>query len=186
MGYAFAFDRLIDLQSINDGERLSFRYIRRMGDFVVSDDTQMSLFTFSGIMDHPESPFASIYQSYLDWDWTLLKVINTRTQITHNNKSWLLEESRMIVSRAPGITCMNALGSGVMGTIENRINDSKGCGCVMRIAPIALYYSHDTTYSIHEISTLCVCASAITHGHDLSMLASYHLGSLLARMVRVP
>lgn len=126
MGYAIEFDRLIDLQSINDGERLSFGHIRRMGDFVVSDDTQMSLFTLSGIMNHPEAPIASIYQSYLDWGWTQLKAINTRTQITHNNTSWLLEDPRMIVSRAPGITCMNALGSGVMGLLKIESMIAKG------------------------------------------------------------
>ncbi len=46
----------------------------------------------------------------------------------------------MHASRAPGNTCLSALLSREIGTIEKPINNSKGCGAVMRVAPVALAY----------------------------------------------
>ena len=39
------------------------------------------------------------------------------------------------VRMAPGNTCVSALRSGQSGTMEEPINDSKGCGGVMRVVP---------------------------------------------------
>ena len=40
--------------------------------------------------------------------------------------------------RAPGNTCISALRWERMGTVDAPLNDSKGCGGVMRIAPVGL------------------------------------------------
>ena len=40
--------------------------------------------------------------------------------------------------RAPGNTCLSAVRAGVTGTVMHAINPSKGCGAVMRTAPIGL------------------------------------------------
>jgi len=40
---------------------------------------------------------------------------------------------------APGNTCLSALRSGKMGTVAESINSSKGCGGVMRVAPVGLF-----------------------------------------------
>jgi len=51
------------------------------------------------------------------------------------------------------------LKSGLAGTAKKPINDSKGCGAVMRAAPIGLAYPPDQAWEIG-------CATgAITHGH---------------------
>ena len=39
--------------------------------------------------------------------------------------------------RAPGNTYLSALGSRRCGSIINKINNSKGCGGIMRVAKIA-------------------------------------------------
>ena len=54
-----------------------------------------------------------------------------------------------------------------MGTIEKRINDSKGCGGVMRVAPFGLLYPNSDP---NETSHLGAEAAAITHGHDLGYI----------------
>ena len=42
----------------------------------------------------------------------------------------------MYARRAPGTTCHGSLLSGRMGTLGEPINHSKGCGGVMRAAPV--------------------------------------------------
>ena len=42
-------------------------------------------------------------------------------------------------TRAPGGTCMSALAAGGLGSFTNKINDSKGCGTIMRNGTIALH-----------------------------------------------
>jgi ADP-ribosylglycohydrolase len=80
-----------------------------------TDDTQLSLATAVGCI-RAQQKFRGggisqaayiVYHRYLDW----LKTQNDPAQ-----------------RRAPGNTCLTALRSGKMGTINERINDSKGCG----------------------------------------------------------
>jgi hypothetical protein len=59
---------------------------------------------------------------------------------------------------------MGALLTGNMGTPEKPINDSKGCGGVMRVAPIGL---------VSEAPFDVGCrAAAITHGHPSGWIAA--------------
>jgi len=68
-----------------------------------------------------------------------------------------------------------ALKSGRMGTIESPINDSKGCGGVMRIAPVGLAYNDaEKAFQIG-----CGC-TAITHGHPTGYLSSGTLAALIS------
>ena len=64
----------------------------------------------------------------------------------------------------------------LQGTMEEPINDSKGCGSVMRIAPIGLYHY---CKSSKEAALVAAQASAITHGHQLAMIPSYVMASML-------
>jgi ADP-ribosylglycohydrolase len=72
------------------------------------------------------------------------------------------------------MTCLSALSerkSGVKGSIDSPINDSKGCGGVMRVAPIGLYFKNNEK-SIEEIDIIGAESAAITHGHDLGYIPS--------------
>src|SRR5947208_967854 len=60
-------------------------------------------------------------------------------------RGWLLGHAELHSQRAPGNTCLSALGSPSPlgegrgeGHLEAR-NTSKGCGAVMRVAPVAMY-----------------------------------------------
>jgi ADP-ribosylglycohydrolase len=72
--------------------------------------------------------------------------------------------------RAPGNTCLSALSSGVCGSIEKPINNSKGCGGVMRVAPIGLYQDKSRHQECEDVALLGAQVAAITHGHELGYI----------------
>lgn len=137
------------------------------GRALFSDDTQMTLFTAVGLLDWGTKPLAgvvtprdSIYRSYLDW---------LSTQSSGNAKpphvSWLVDARALHERRAPGNTCLSALGSGRAGEMGNTLNSSKGCGGVMRVAPIGLFgYGRENTVR------WAAEAAALTHGHPLGYI----------------
>ncbi len=150
----------------------------------ISDDTQMTLFTANGLLlgaakgltrnDGTLNPRA-IGLCYQDW----LKTQGGRyTPDMHPKAAWLGNVPELYSRRAPGSTCLMALGSGKLGTVREPINDSKGCGGVMRVAPIGLYFN-DRGTDIREIGRLGAEAAAITHGHPLGWMP----GAALALIV---
>lgn len=163
----------IEFVKLTKGERIT-RYENKG---IVSDDTQMTLFTANGLlwgetrfnMRGIAPPVSDcIYFAYQDW---------YKTQKRNNNEikvSWLANIPELNVNRTPGNTCLNALGSNKKGTIENPINNSKGCGSVMRIAPIGLFFDPQVK-SLHEIGKYGAEAGAITHGHPLGIIPCYVL-----------
>jgi len=133
-----------------------------------TDDTQMTLFTAIGVItaliDH-ERPTASawtkaFHEAYLEW----LRTQEIRKPGGDLGGSWLLGESTLYRREAPGMTCLSALRSGEAGTLDDRINDSKGCGGVMRSAPVGLLLAD--RYSREEIYEIGCLSAAVTHGHD--------------------
>jgi ADP-ribosylglycohydrolase len=153
----------------------------------ITDDTQMTLFTAEGLI-RADNRFADrglcnvpavIYRSYLRW---LLTQEGDRRLVPwdefgHNEPSgWLLTQRDLWVRRAPGNTCLIALRSGSMGTPERPINDSKGCGGVMRVAPIGLVTA--------QPFALAVEAAAITHTHPTGYLAAGAFAAIIGGIAR--
>ncbi len=143
----------------------------------ISDDTQMSMFTANGLLVAAtiskikrEMPkyVKCIADSYKDWLITQSESFSSHSK---GNNSWLLNESRLFSSREPGHTCLSAILSGSNGTIADPINNSKGCGGIMRVAPIGLFFS-SKYHSFEEIDKLAAESSALTHGHDLGYMPS--------------
>ena len=151
------------------------------GKGIISDDTQMTLFTANALIwietrikmrGISSNPVDVIYLAYKDW---LDTQINTKEE---KSISWIKEIPELNVPRAPGNTCLSALSSNKKGTIENPINDSKGCGTVMRVAPIGLYIKDE-----NEAGKIAAKSSALTHGHPLGIIPSYVLASMLSLIV---
>jgi ADP-ribosylglycohydrolase len=69
---------------------------------------------------------------------------------------------------------------GIRGTLEEPINDSKGCGGMMRVAPIGLL---DDDFSDQQIIHLAAQSAALTHGHPLSTIASSFMAELIHQSV---
>ena len=147
---------------------------------VVSDDTQMTLFTAEGLLNslrHGRDASACVYQSYLDW-------LNTQGYTMkhglYHQESILLPEQRLHIRRAPGNTCLNALGSGKMGSVDEPINNSKGCGGIMRVAPVAAYGAAKG-WDEERIVRLGAEAAAITHGHPLGWMSAAAMVDIVYR-----
>ncbi|MDE5755369.1 MAG: ADP-ribosylglycohydrolase family protein [Oscillospiraceae bacterium] len=131
----------------------------------ISDDTQMILFTANGLLidSHDRESIWYCYQ-----DWFLTQMEEYSEDLLHYAKFLNLKE--LFSRRAPGYTCMSAIKNGIPGTIQNPINDSKGCGGVMRVAPIGLYFHGKNKKSMQDIGLLGAEAAALTHGHELGYI----------------
>ena len=165
------------------------------GKALISDDTQMSLFTATGLLLGTTrrltrgvfSGFEQyIYKNYLDW-YNTQRYINNRDDI--EKYSWLSNIEGLRKRRAPGNTCLDALSSGICGRIDDPINNSKGCGGVMRVAPIGLYFANphqkiNAKQPEKIIGDIAAKASAITHGHELGYIPSYMLAVLIYKLCK--
>ena len=85
--------------------------------------------------------------------------------------SWLTHVPELYHRRAPGNTCLAAIYQGAKGTISRPINQSKGCGGIMRVAPIGLYMNHP-----EKAGLLAAQNAAMTHGHELGYIPAGILG----------
>lgn len=170
LGYAVEFNRENWIFSRYGSTGIT-EYELTNGKALISDDTQMTLFTAEGIllaedpMDYRDY-INGMYDAYQEWLHT-----QTFSRKVRKHKLWLTDIKELNNRRAPGITCLNALESGVFGSIYERINNSKGCGGVMRVAPIGLYYSPDEM-DWQEIDTRGAQAAALTHGHPLGYISA--------------
>lgn len=183
LGYAVEFLGERDILG-QYGEHGITEYDLKNGLALISDDTQMTLFTATGLLVGTTrgmmrgimgSYSEYIYCAYTDW----LKTQDNRYPLSgkfHN--SWLVNMPEMFNLRAPGNTCLDALRSGECGKIEKPINQSKGCGGVMRVAPIGLYFN-DRDQDVKEIARLGAEAAAITHGHPLGWIPAAALAQII-------
>jgi len=148
---------------------------RRVG--AITDDTQMTLFTAEALLraEHlrlrdPDARVAEVaWHAYLRWLETQGDVVQRRG--LPDEDGWLSRMRDLHAVRGPGDTCLSALRKGRMGTPEEPINDSKGCGGVMRIAPAGFSPGQ-------PFRTGCELA-AVTHGHPTGWLAAGYLAQLV-------
>jgi ADP-ribosylglycohydrolase len=150
----------------------------------ITDDTQMLLFTAEGLLRSQHravnrgigGAYKQIcYQSYLRWLHTQDDWYGKTRNSSHLLDGWLLDQKFLYQRRAPGNTCLSALRSNIPGTIERPINDSKGCGGVMRIAPVGLLLHHNAENAFEIGSEL----AAMTHGHTSGYLSAGFLAAMI-------
>lgn len=160
-------------------------YVLREGVAEISDDTQMTLFTATGLLSATakgkgeECYLEFINDSYKDWYKTQMQ---NYPLLGEHHYSWLVNVPEMFSRRAPGMTCLSAIENRKKGTIEEPINNSKGCGGIMRVAPIGLYFE-DKSFSINEIDMIGAKVAALTHGHSLGYIPAaglVHIVQLVA------
>jgi ADP-ribosyl-[dinitrogen reductase] hydrolase len=178
-GYPVEFKSFREIQS-EFGPAGIQQPIFRNGELIVSDDTQMTLFTIEGALNglsrKPatlESCLEDVRLSYLDWYGTQQSNTPSRPTTQH---AWLGGQREMYARRAPGRTCIDALSSGGNGTVDHPLNDSKGCGGVMRAAPIGLFRDFEP----RQAFDLAARAAALTHGHPSGYLSA----GMVAAIVR--
>lgn len=187
LGYAVEFTQDSDIFR-KYGENGITEYDLYKGIAQISDDTQMTLFTATGLLlGTTRGMLRGIMGNYEDYirhsykDWY-------RTQTEHYplpkeyHYSWLVNVPELFSRRAPGNTCMSALASGENGSVKHPINRSKGCGGVMRVAPIGLYFSNKRI-PIEKSDEIGAEAAAITHGHELGWLPAAALVHIVRYLV---
>lgn len=144
----------------------------------ISDDTQMTLFTATGILIGITrgrlrgimGPLESyIWKSYTNWCEMQMGLNPDGAQ----RFSWLMDVPEMGENRAPGTTCVHAIMKRREGSIESPLNESKGCGGIMRIAPVALYFNRTGDINcVQDVFEVASEVAALTHGHELGWLSS--------------
>jgi ADP-ribosylglycohydrolase len=132
-----------------------------------TDDTQMSLATALGLLGsyaraHEKDMTGASYMVYLRY------------------LDWLRSQDDPAQQKAPGNTCLSALRSGVCGTIQKPINNSKGCGGVMRVAPAGLAFARWGEGQAFEYGAQF---AAITHGHPSGYLTAGLLAQVIAHII---
>lgn len=170
------------------------------GKALISDDTQMTLFTANGILVAETRasmhgiggiPHKYIQISYQDWLKTQeISFEESRKQprgYANGCISWLLDVPELYSRRAPGTTCISSLirqklekePSGAF--IHNAQNNSKGCGGIMRAAPLAL---RDYRYvQMKELDREAAETAAITHGNSLGYMPAAVLVHIISRLI---
>lgn len=164
------------------GESGLIHYPIKHGHLYVSDDTQMTLFCQNACKNYlntqnfdshiQKNLINEINDSYNNWYITQTEKYN---QTQHYNNE-LMQFEELWALRAPGNTCLSALSNGGNGGINilSKINDSKGCGGIMRAAPISFLNT-----DIATIFDLGVKQAALTHGHPDGYLPSGFFSSVL-------
>jgi ADP-ribosylglycohydrolase len=114
--------------------------------------------------------------SYLRWLHTQgFELLNT-PDFEYSLDGWVVKQPELYKRRAPGNTCISALQSGKRGTITKRINDSKGCGGVMRMAPVGLIKNFKPEDAFKYGAEL----AAITHTHPSGYLSAGAFAAIIA------
>lgn len=155
----------------------------RFGKAEITDDTQMTLFTAEGILRAETrgsirgicNPPSVVYYAYQRW---LITQRYTRfEEFERIYDGWLIEIPELHEKRAPGNSCISALLSRKKGKIGKPINNSKGCGGVMRVAPTGLFYPRETAFK------MAAEFAAITHGHPSGYLSAGTLSFIIASII---
>jgi ADP-ribosyl-[dinitrogen reductase] hydrolase len=177
MGYAVEFDSWHAIKSRFGADGIVEPVVND-GRIHVSDDTQMTLFAMEGLARSGEAIhrhdldaiIGRIRLEYLDW---------LDTQHGHRPDDKLSgkigSDPRLRRRMAPGNTCLSALESGGRGSMEHPLNDSKGCGGVMRVAPIGLL----TGWRPEDTAELAARAAVLTHGHASGYLSAAAMAAIV-------
>lgn len=192
LGYAVEFSSLNQIINQYGESGITDFELDRTGTARFSDDTQMTLFTAEGLLTayadgadpNPETIRHDMKEALLAWYDT-----QTAFQLPLPS-SWLSHIRDLWARRAPGNTCLSALSAWKGDRAPE--NDSKGCGAVMRIAPIGVFFGARDMKDAADVEaarqlTARVAAdnARLTHCHDMSTLASVFTALLIFECMRV-
>lgn len=164
------------------------------GKALISDDTQMTLFTANGLLmgltrgymrGVGGCPEKYVDGAYIDWYYTQMG-IKREVRVDDWHCTWLRDLPEMAKLRAPGNTCLSACESMLRGA--EVVNYSKGCGGIMRVSPMALLNAgcasrSENAYSLEELAEAGGEIAECTHKHPLGFLPASLLTVLLHKVV---
>lgn len=162
----------------------------------ITDDTQMTLFTAEGILRAECRVFYRgigpayrpvVYHAYQRWLHTQGE--NSPDKFFgRNDDGWLIGVPGLHHRRAPGSTCISALKQGNWDTEKSPLNNSKGCGGVMRVAPVGLHVEAqmpfpDRGMSSYDIFDFGCDMASITHFHPSGYLPAGCLAIMISEII---
>lgn len=166
------------------------------GKALISDDTQMTLFTANALlmgitrwaMRGVGADLGTYTDgAYLDWYYTQTGKKKDFGLTEDFHYTWLRDLPELAHRRAPGTTCMNACES--MLNHEKPNNNSKGCGGIMRVAPMGLVEAAFEEMAGHQLYQDVALAkqgaviAKMTHLHPLGYYPAALLTLLIAKLV---
>ena len=178
------------------------------GKAVISDDTQMTIFTAYAVIaencragkggrnDNLRSYLDLAYQDWYDTQEKSFQQVRKEGYFSEKYIHYpdLLQPvlpknfPGLFYRRAPGLTCLSALHSRrrqierneeVESFIASKLKNSKGCGGVMRVAPIGMLKGR----SIEEINIEGAEAAAVTHSHSLGYIPAAVRSHVINRII---
>ena len=179
LGADIEFKSLAEIRALHpDGvRRLSRTHAVAPGWF--TDDTQMTLFTAEGVI---RAYTRGITKGITSLPGVVHHALE-RWYVTQGNppregvdcEHGLITERKLWHRAAPGLTCLSSLENlpSWGGKAEN---NSKGCGTIMRVAPIAFGVAPE------QVRAMALETSALTHGHPLGQISAAAWAELLAKV----
>ena len=195
LGYAVEFESWPSIRTMYGPKGITRYDLSPSGKALISDDTQMTLFTANGILVGMTRGCTRGIMGRIDTycDFTYVDWLHTQELsepmydcsdgICDDIYSWLMNIPELYARRAPGNTCMSALKA--IERHETVHNDSCGCGGVMRTAPLAIldylhgYADGDLLYC----DMVAAEAARITHKHPLGFISSALLNDTLMQIL---
>ncbi|MDD3349991.1 MAG: ADP-ribosylglycohydrolase family protein [Eubacteriales bacterium] len=187
LGYPVEFLTLEEIKKVYGKDGIKILQINEAsGKALISDDTQMTVFTADGLVWADKKAKTKgiygyvpcVFYAYQKWYFTQTgHFADKKYEFLRDGEVFHWEE--LFARRTPGESILEALAgsiNGKYGTIKNRINNSKGYGAVVRSAPIGMYFFRDPKMAF-KIS--CEVA-ALTHGHSDAFLSAGYLACLMA------
>lgn len=179
LGYTVEFSSLNEIRKRYGGGITDYE-LNPNGIAEFSDDTQMSLFTAEGLLRAMMGELSSFKEiipyiptAYIYWYDTQIPPPIPR------NGSWISNRIELWERRAPDSTCMQALSDLTDDFVVQ--NHSKGCGGVVRVAPIGIFSAaHPKLLGLEHAGYLAGHAANITHKHPLSTYSSTALAMIVA------
>ena len=181
LGWPIEFRRLNEIKRIY-GDKGITDLEKINGIAEITDDTQMTIFTADGLLKSAIKNFdenslpniQTVYKSYKNWLGTQYN------GYSKNDNGWISNIKGLYVNRAPGTTCITSLERGIPGSIETPINNSKGCGGVMRVAPAGLMYYKNPKLAF-EVGARC---AALTHSNPGAYLPAGVHSCIIANLIQ--
>jgi ADP-ribosylglycohydrolase len=157
---------------------------------LISDNTQLASFTADGLIWALEKAkkkgvyayIPCLFYSYQKWYYTQTGSLADKCYSFILNGD-ILKWEALFTRRGEGLTSLKALEGSLhnkYGTLKNRVNNSKGCGGVMRVAPVGMCFCRDekTAFRIG-------CESAaLTHGHMGAIAPAGFLAALISLILQ--
>ena len=200
LGYEVEFDRWKSIKKRYGEDGIRDLELKN-GKAIISDDTQMTLFTAEGLAAGAKAErreddtvfehyIPYIWGAYQDWyltqDWETQGTVNGKG---HTGNSWLYTLSDMHHRRAPGNTCLSAIAQFTdpyrreqkwdasalragedYPTTFDTINNSMGCGGVMRTAPVGLFFdsARINRFYVQKAEDISACSQEVEENNACS------------------